>query len=363
VIYLDYNASVPLRPCAQKALIKALSWEGNASSVHYAGRKLRSLIDGARKNILEDVGAQRLIFTSGGTEANALALSGLGPIPLLVSAIEHDSVLKSALHAHLIPVTRMGIIDLESLEKILSSFDKPGLLSLMFVNNETGVIQPLREATRLAQLQGWKVHTDASQAVGHIPLSFENLGVDMMTLSAHKCGGPVGIGALLLKEDVHLKPLIPGGGQEYGMRSGTLSAPLILGFAAALREALAEEPIVSKRFQKFQRKIEDALPKAIAYGEKDFRVSHVLCLGMPGVSAELQLMAFDIKGIAISAGSACSSGKMKSSHVLAAMGVSLEEAHCAIRVSMGWKTQEDEVDTFIQTWKNIYARPMVKEAA
>ncbi|OJW46270.1 MAG: hypothetical protein BGO67_08620 [Alphaproteobacteria bacterium 41-28] len=363
MIYLDYNASVPLRPCAQKAVIEALNWQGNASSVHQVGRKLRSLIDGARKNILQDVGAERLVFTSGGTEANALALSGLGSIPIVASTIEHDSVLKSAPNAHHIPVTEEGSIDLEILEKILSSFDKPGLLSLMFVNNETGVIQPLLEATRLAQFKGWKVHTDASQAPGHIPFSFKNLGVDMMTISAHKCGGPIGIGALLLKSDVHLKPLIPGGGQEYGMRSGTLSASLILGFAAALHEALKEEPRVSKRLHKFQQKIEGALPEAIVYGKKGSRVGHVLSLGMPGVPAELQLIAFDLNKIAVSAGSACSSGKMKNSHVLTAMGVSPEEAQCAIRVSMGWKTQEDEVDAFIQTWKNIHAKQIIKEAS
>ncbi|HUX80390.1 MAG TPA: cysteine desulfurase family protein [Alphaproteobacteria bacterium] len=361
MIYLDYNASVPLRPSAQNALIEALDMTGNSSSVHHAGRQLRSLIDGARKSILQATGAQQLVFTSGGTEANALALSGLGSIPILVSTIEHDSVLKSALNAHNIPVTHEGIIDLESLEKILSSFDKPGLLSIMLVNNETGVIQPLQEATRLAQLKGWKVHTDASQAPGHIPFSFGDLGVDMMTISSHKCGGPVGIGALLLKPDVQLKPLIPGGGQEYGMRSGTLSAPLTLGFAAALTEALRDESFMTKQLWTFQQKIEAALPEAIVYGKKDSRVSNVLSLGMPGVTAEIQLMALDLNGIAVSAGAACSSGKMKTSHVLAAMGVCPEEAQCAIRVSMGWKTQEDEVDAFIQAWKNIYSKPSLKE--
>ena len=363
MIYLDYNASVPLRPCAKDALIATLAIDGNASSVHYAGRELRSLIEGARKAILQSTGAQRLVFTSGGTEANVLAVSGLGSVPLLVSAIEHDSVLKSAPNAHHIPVTEEGVIDLESLERILSSFDKPGLLSLMFVNNETGVLQPLQEATRLARLKGWKVHTDASQALGHIPFSFESLGVDMMTISSHKCGGPVGIGALLLKPDMQLNPLLPGGGQEYGMRSGALSAPLILGFEAAVSEALREEPFVTKRLWTFQQKIEDALPEAVVYGKRDSRLSHVLSLGMPGISAELQLIAFDLKGIAVSAGAACSSGKMKSSHVLAAMGVSPEESQCAIRVSMGWKTEEDEVDTFIQAWKDIYTKPRVKEAS
>lgn len=363
MIYLDYNASAPLRPCAKDALLAALDLEGNASSPHAMGRKLRSLIDESRKGLLEGVSAKRLVFTSGGTEANALALTGLGSVPVLISAIEHDSVLKGSPTPHHIPVTNEGIIDLESLEKILESFERPGLMSLMLVNNETGVIQPVQKATQLVQAKGWKVHTDASQALGHIPFSFEELGVDMMTLSSHKCGGPVGIGALLLKEDLHLKPLIPGGGQEYGMRSGTLSAPLILGFSAAVKEALQEEAVVSKRLQRFQQKIEESLPEATVYGRKDSRVSHVACLGMPGAAADLQLMAFDLNGIAVSAGSACSSGKMKESHVLAAMGICPEESQCAIRISMGWKTQETEIDTFIQAWKDIHAKQSLKEGS
>lgn len=363
MIYLDYNASVPLRAHAKDALMSALDLEGNASSPHLAGRKLRSFIDKARKDILTELGAKRLIFTSGGTEANALALSGLGPIPVVVSAIEHDSVLRAVPAPHYAPVTPEGIVDLTTLEKLLSSFEKPGLLSIMLVNNETGVIQPLQEASRLAHSKGWKIHTDASQALGHLPFSFETLDVDMMTLSSHKCGGPVGVGALILKEDIHLAPLIHGGGQEYGMRSGTLAAPLILGFAAAVTESLHKEAVVSSRFQNYQQKIEKTLPEAVVYGKESSRVSHVICLGMPSVPAELQIVAFDLKGIAVSAGSACSSGKMKESHVLAAMGVPPQEAQCAIRVSMGWKTQENEIDTFIQAWKAIYAQPISKDAS
>lgn len=360
MIYLDYNASVPLRPSAKDAVMAALDLEGNASSPHRTGQKLRSLIEDARKRILEGVEAKKLVFTSGGTEANALALSGLGSIPVLVSAIEHDSVLKGAQESQLVPVTQNGVIDLEALEKLLEIEQRPGLLSVMLVNNETGVIQPLQEAARLAHAKGWKVHTDASQAIGHIPLSFESLGVDLMTLSSHKCGGPVGVGALLFKEDLHLQPLIRGGGQEYGMRSGTLPTALILGFDAALNEALGED---LSRLQAFQDKIETALPEGRIYGKESPRVSHVVCLGMPGVPADFQLISFDLKGISVSAGSACSSGKMKESHVLAAMGVPLQDAQCAIRVSMGWKTEESEVSAFIQAWKDIYDQHMLKEVS
>lgn len=362
MIYLDYNASVPIRPKARDALIAALELEGNPSSPHFLGRTLRSFVDNARKDILKAVGGERLIFTSGGTEANAMALFGVGPLPILVSSIEHNSVLKAVSQPHLIPVTREGEVDLNTLEKILVSFETPGLLSLMLVNNETGVIQPIREAAMLAQQKGWKVHTDASQALGHIPCSFEDLNVDMMTLSSHKCGGPIGVGALILKEDLHLNPLIRGAGQEYGMRAGTLSTPLILGFSTALKEAVQEKDESSHRLREFQEKIERALPEAIIYGKGAPRVSHVMCIGMPAISSHLQLMAFDLKGIAVSAGAACSSGAMKGSHVLTAMGVQLPDAQCAIRVSMGWNTQEHEIDAFIEEWKHIHDKQTKKEA-
>lgn len=361
MIYLDYNASVPLRPKAKTALMAAFEQIGNPSSPHGLGRKVRSFIDNARKDILQKVGGQRLIFTSGGTEANSMALSGLGDIPIIVSAIEHSSILKATPHPHIIPVTPRGLVDLEAVEKLLASFSSPGLLSLMLVNNETGVIQPIQEVAYMARNKGWKVHTDASQALGHLPFSFEELNVDMMTLSSHKCGGPIGIGALILKEDLHLNPLIQGGGQEYGMRSGTLSAPLIVGFAEALEEALQERESSSKRLQAFQEKIESSLTKAVIYGKKSPRVSHVVCIGMPSVPSDLQLMALDLKGVAVSTGAACSSGVMKGSHVLAAMGVQQSDAQCAIRVTMGWNTQEPEIDIFIEAWKDIYHNRKRKE--
>lgn len=363
MIYLDYNASVPLRSTAKEALVSVLGETGNPSSAHFLGRKLRSVVDNARKEILKGVGGERVVFTSGGTEANALALSGFTSSPVLVSAIEHPSVLKAVSHPHLVPVTQDGIIDLEALEKILSTFETPGILSLMMVNNETGVIQPVRQAAFLAKSKGWKIHTDASQALGHIPLSFDELSVDMMTLSAHKCGGPVGVGALILKQDLHLQPLIQGGGQEYGMRSGTLSASLIFGFSVALQEALQEQATSSQRLRKFQEKIEHALSPAIVYGKNSPRVAHVSCLGMPCVTSQLQLMAFDLKGIALAAGAACSSGAMKGSHVLEAMGIPQAEAQSAIRVSMGWNTKESDVDAFIEEWKCIYDKQLTKEAS
>ena len=252
---------------------------------------------------------------------------------------------------------------MERLEKLLASFDKPGLLSLMLVNNETGVIQPLQEAVSLARKLGWKIHTDASQALGNVPLSFEGLGVDMMTLSSHKCGGPIGIGALVLKEDLHLQPLIRGGGQEFGMRSGTLSAPLCVGFAAAVQETLTVQENETKRLRALQKKVEDTFSEALINGKESPRAVHVLSIGMPGVSSELQLMSFDLKGIAISMGSACSSGKTKESHVLVAMGLPQDEVTSTIRMSMGWKTSEKDVDSFIQAWKEIFLSQHMKEAS
>lgn len=362
MIYLDYNATVPLRPTAKEAITTALEFIGNPSSPHFLGRKLRSFIDNARKEILKEIGGGRVIFTSGGTEANGMALFGVGSIPILVSAIEHKSTLQAVEKPHLIPVTKQGVVDLDALETLLSPFEQPGLLSLMLVNNETGVIQPVREATRLARQKGWKIHTDASQAVGNIPFSFEELGVDMMTLSSHKCGGPIGVGALILKEDLHLQPLIRGGGQEFGMRSGTLSAPLILGFTAALKEAVKDQETSSQHLREFQETMEKALPEAIIYGKESPRVPHVVCLSMPSVPAPLQLMAFDLKGIAVGVGAACSSGAMKESHVLSAMGIPPTDAQCAIRVSMGWNTQEQDIHAFIDEWRTIYTKQLTKEA-
>lgn len=360
MIYLDYNASVPLRPQAKEALMTALSFEGNPSSPHQMGRKLRSMVDGARKEILSAVGGKRVVFTSGGTEANGLALSGFGSIPVITSSVEHESALKGAFSPHVVSVGRSGSIDLEKLERALDSCETPGLLSLMLVNNETGVIQPVKEAARLAHQKGWKVHTDASQAVGYVPLSFEDLGVDLMTLSSHKCGGLIGVGALVMREDYHLIPLIRGGGQEYGVRSGTLPVQLIAGFVVAFQQALAED---HSNLLRFQRKIEDTLVEGCVYGKGGPRTPHTVCLGMPQVTADIQLMAFDLKGIAVSAGAACSSGTMKTSHVLKAMGIPEEEARCAIRVSMGWKTQEHEIDKFIKEWKTIYHQKYLKEAS
>jgi cysteine desulfurase len=360
MIYLDYNASVPLRSAAKEALLKTLAFVGNPSSPHQAGRHLRSLVEEARTEILKGLGGKRLVFTSGGTEANVLALSSAKETPVIVSSIEHESVLKAVEAPYTVPVLRTGVIDLEALEKLLTSFERPGLLSVMLVNNETGVIQPMKEVARLAHAKRWKVHTDVSQAIGHLPFSCEDLDVDMMTLSSHKCGGPVGVGALILREAGHVMPLIRGGGQEYGIRGGTLAAPLIVGFAAAVNEAIGED---MSSLKKLQQKIEKALPDAIMYGKESPRTAHVACIGMPMVSSDLQLMAFDLKGIAVSAGAACSSGTMKSSHVLAAMGVSALEAGCAIRVSMGWNTQSSDIDAFIDEWNIIYGARRLKEAS
>lgn len=362
MIYLDYNASAPLKPGAKEVLLKILEEVGNPSSPHKPGRQLRSYIDETRKLLSALTGAKKVVFTSGGTEANGLVLKAFANGPLLVSAIEHDCVLKHAEGAHKIPVTQDGVVNLNALEKILNSFDAPGLLSLMAVNNETGAIQPLKEAAGLARAKGWKIHTDACQAVGIIPLSFEE-GVDIMTLSSHKCGGPIGVGAVLFREDTHLPPVIQGGGQEFGMRSGTQSAALIASFGKAFKDSVENHESESKRLRGLQKEIETSLSDAIVYGKKSPRAPHVSCLGMPGVPADLQLMAFDLAGIAVSAGSACSSGKMKDSHVLQAMGLSEGEVKCAIRVSMGWNTKPEHIQQFIETWKHIHHQQSLKEAS
>ncbi len=363
MIYLDYNASAPLKPGAKEVLLKIVEEAGNPSSPHKAGRQLRSYIDETRKLFSSFTGAKKVVFTSGGTEANGLVLKAFATGPLLVSEVEHDCVLKHAEGAHKIPVTSEGVVNLGALEKILDSFEAPGLLSIMCVNNETGVIQPVKEAAQLAHAKGWKIHTDACQAVGAMPLTFEALGVDIMTLSSHKCGGPIGVGAVLFREDAHLQPVILGGGQEFGMRSGTQSAALIAAFGKAFKDAVEIRTTETKRLHQLQQELESCLSEAIVYGKNVSRASHVSCLGMPGVPADLQLMAFDLAGIAVSAGSACSSGKMKDSHVLQAMDLPEEEVKCAIRVSMGWKTKTEDIQKFVETWKHIYSQQSLKEAS
>jgi cysteine desulfurase len=361
-IYLDYNASGPLRPQARAAMAAVWDEVGNPSSVHWHGRRLHGRVEAAREAIAAAVNAPvaGVVFTAGGTEANNLALALAVESRLLVSAIEHDSVLKTAAtrNGTQVPVTSGGVIDLDALERRLTAAGPGALLSLMAVNNETGVIQPLAEAVALARRNGALVHCDAVQALGRMPLDFATLGVDLLSLSAHKLGGPQGVGALIMRDGLVLPPLLHGGGQERGQRPGTHNAAGIAGFAAAVVAAAAEagDRRLADWRDAAERRIVAARPDAVVVGHASERVGGVSCLALPGLKAETQVMMLDLAGVSISAGSACSSGRVGPSHVLRAMGLGDEIAGAAIRISAGWATREEEMQAFADAWLAMAAR-------
>lgn len=366
-IYLDYNAGAPIKPEVQAAIVEALALTGNPSSVHRFGREARRRIEDARERVAALAGARAadVIFTAGGTEANNLALSGSGRTRLLVSAIDHDSVRAAAPDAEILPVRPDGRLDLDALRARLAEEARPALLSVQLANNETGVIQPVAEAAALARAAGALVHCDAVQAAGKVPILMAALGADYLSLSAHKLGGPPGVGALVAAPGAPLTPAIRGGGQERSRRGGTENLPGIIGFgtAAALAAAeLADQPRLARLRDRLEAAVTEAAPDAPIYGKAAPRLANTSCVGMPGVRSESQLMGFDLAGIAVSAGAACSSGKVAQSHVLLAMGVDPAAAACAIRVSLGWATEEAHVERFVDVWKDIFRRARTRAA-
>lgn len=360
MIYLDYNATAPVHAATIDAVVEALKTGGNPSSVHRAGRSARACLEAARARIAKATGARPrdVVFTSGGTEANALALTGAAG-PLLVSAIEHPSVLAAAPDAVQLTVGADGVIDLAALEQQLAAVGGKPLVSVMAANNETGVIQPLREAARLVHRAGGTVHCDATQLLGKGEATLEALGADLITVSAHKIGGPAGIGALIMRSGIDIQPLLLGGGQEMGRRAGTEPLALAAGFAAAL-DAMAALEGWTCRAALMRDRLEAALlaaaPDALIYGGEAARLPTTTCVGLPGLAAETQVMALDLAGIAVSAGSACSSGKVKTSAVLAAMGVSAKAAGEALRISLGWGTTEADIDACSAAWTQLANR-------
>jgi cysteine desulfurase len=364
--YLDWNATAPLRPEAAAAITEALARCGNPSSVHRFGRAARGATEAARSSVAALIGAApaEVVFTSGGTEANHLALRGLSGRRVMVSAIEHDSVRHAVPDAAVIPVTRAGIVDLAALDRMLAAERQPALVSIMLANNETGIIQPVAEAARIAHARGALVHCDAVQAAGKLPLDRAKLGADLMTLSAHKLGGPSGIGALVIAGELPLVPLYAGG-QERGRRAGTENLPGIAGFGAACAKAadrLDDYRAVASLRDAGERRLGAIAPDAVIYGGDVARLPNTLCLTMPGVAATTQVMALDLAGVMVSAGSACSSGKVRRSHVLDAMGVPAVQAECAIRISLGWNTTEADIDHLVEAWGALYARTRANAA-
>jgi cysteine desulfurase len=357
--YLDYNATVPVRPEVIEAVRTAMAQPGNASSVHRVGRSARHAIETAREAVAALIGASAdaVVFTSGGTEANNQAIASVGG-PVLVSSVEHESVLAAAGDAVRLAVDEHGQVDLADLEERLATL-RPALVSIMLANNETGVVQPVAAAASMVRRYGALSHCDAVQAAGKLDVSMAELGVDLLSLSAHKLGGPQGVGALVLGPGVEPRALLRGGGQERRWRAGTENLPGIVGFGRAAELVLADDGwrrrIGSLR-DELEAKILALAPSTRIYGRGVWRLPNTSCLAMPGVGNETQLIAFDLEGIAVSTGSACSSGKVGPSHVLAAMGVAPAEAACAIRVSLGWASTEDDTARFVDAWGRLFAR-------
>ena len=370
-VYMDHNATTAVRPEARDAVALALALTGNPSSVHGSGRTARRLVEDARDAVAALVGAEPawVVFTSGGTEANNLALRVLPKrAPILCSAVEHASVLSVMDGIVEIPVDGDGVVDLGALEALLAGEDTPALVSVMLANNETGVLQPVADVAALAHEHGALIHCDAVQAAGKMAIDFRAFGCDLMTLSAHKIGGPSGVGALVVTSgvegDLALIPMLRGGGQERGRRAGTENVPGIAGFGAAARAA-REGLTDFARLGRWRERIENRLRQRAdsrVYGFGAPRLANTSCLTMPGVEAETQVIQFDLAGVAVSAGAACSSGKVEPSRVLAAMGVDANEAATAIRVSLGWNTTEDDADKFVEAWIQVYGQAQAHAA-
>lgn len=357
-IYLDYNATAPMRPSVRSAIYEAMELPLNPSSVHRFGSEAKKRIEQARKTIAcaLSVFPNEVIFTASGTEANTLALRGFPDRVILTSNAEHASIGKTAslLGAVTLPVDNKGLLSPTGLDAMLTQLKRPALVSILMANNETGIIQPIRELANIAHRHGALLHADAVQAFGKIPLDMGVLGVDMLTISAHKVGGPIGIAALVLRNDLPIKPLFAGGRQELGRRAGTEPVALITGFATLATE-VAQAP-ESGRLRTLQQALEAAIGPEYVIGSDVERLCNTSMLLMPHAPSETQLMHFDLSGFCVSAGSACSSGRIEPSHVLQAMGLSKEQASTAIRVSLGWGSNSADIEAFAQCWKQLHKR-------
>ena len=371
--YLDYNATAPLRPEAAEAMMRALALVGNPSSVHAEGRAARAAVENAREKVARLVGAEpkNVVFTSGGTEAaNAVLSPSLrragdegGATRLLAGATEHPCVLQGHGFGQAVertPVDRDGILDLNWLKARLKEQDERVLVSIQTANNETGVLQPVAAAARLVHAHSALIHSDAVQAAGKIPVDMATLGADVLTLSAHKLGGPKGVGAIVLASaEIGFGRHVRGGGQERGYRAGTENVAGIVGFGAAAEVAARTLDEEAGRLVGLRAACEAELrriaPGTVIFGEAVERLPNTLSFAIPGIRAETALIAFDLDGVAVSSGSACSSGKVRRSPVLEAMAVPAPLAEGAIRVSLGWDSSEEDVKMFAAACERLVA--------
>lgn len=384
MIYLDHNATSPLRAAAKAAMAEALDAGGNASSVHAAGRAARSRIEHARAAVARLAGCRvsEVVFTSGGSESNALALRGAVQAAaeqgkritrLMISATEHDSVRATALalaesvpglKLQEIPVTVAGKVELAALRDMLIHGKGRALVSVMAANNETGVIQDIAEIATLVKREGGAdalFHVDAVQMAGRGGFFFAAYGADYMTISAHKLGGPQGAGALIISETAPLLAQLTGGGQELGRRAGTENTAAIAGFGAIAGECDDAVRLEDLR-NTFEQELRRLVPDVVIFGEDVRRIPNTSNFAVPGLASEAALIALDLDGVAVSSGAACSSGKVQPSHVLAAMGVPDSFARCGIRVSFGWTNAASDINAAIDSLRRLLARRAVLAA-
>ncbi len=359
-IYLDYNATAPLRSEVLELVTQVMAQVGNASSVHGAGRCARKTVEIARAQVADLAGVKpdQVIFTSGATESLNTVLSAYRDKKVLISAIEHPAILDSAPQAATIPVTSDGVVDMTAYQALLIS-EKPDIVAVMLVNSETGVIQPIQEMAMLARNHQALFLCDAVQAAGRIDLNFNELGVDFMALSAHKISGPQGVGALITRDGVEAPKFMLGGGQEKNCRAGTYNTAGIagMGLAAELaKKNLSTYDLVKKLRDYMEDYILQKTNKAVIYGQNAPRVGNTMNIGLTGIEAQTQMMALDLDNIAVSSGSACSSGSFKPSHVLTAMGADEQAAKSALRISIGYATTQSDIDTFLESYTKIIER-------
>lgn len=375
-VYLDYNATSVPRAAAREAVAAAMLAPANASSVHTEGRSARAMVETARQQVAALIGADTdaLFFTSGATESNATALSPEMELEgkpvrcdvLVLSAVEHPAVRAGGSfrkeQIEYVPVDESGVIDLAALESALkkhSGEGKRAFVSVMAANNETGVLQPLRAVADLVHAAGGVFHTDAVQAVGKIPFDLRASGADLISITSHKLGGPQGAGALVASHpDTRVPAIMRGGGQERGRRQGTESVAAIAGFGAAADEAGQTLAAEGSRLGSLRAQLEQGIravaQDAVIFGERAARLPNTTFFAVPGIAAETALIALDLEGIALSAGSACSSGKSAASPTLQAMGIGSDLGRGAMRVSMGWDTSEADVTQFLAIWSKVY---------